>query len=149
MLLGLVIFWTGRNKYASAPGVDIREEGKKKVLGPLNYVQLITIGSLFLIPLCYILILQNHLMDYILLGLFILISASLIRSGIKEDQEKGVSIWKDRMIALIIFMIIIISFWACFEQAGTSLTLFADRNCLLYTSPSPRDRQKSRMPSSA
>ena len=23
------------------------------------------------------------------------------------------------------------------------------RNCLLYTSPSPRDRQKSRMPSSA
>ena len=128
MLLGLVIFWTGRNKYASAPGVDIREEGKKKVLGPLNYVQLITIGSLFLIPLCYILILQNHLMDYILLGLFILISASLIRSGIKEDQEKGVSIWKDRMIALIIFMIINISFWACFEQAGTSLTLFADRN---------------------
>ena len=27
---------------------------------------------------------------------------------------------------------------------------YADRNtCLLYTSPSPRDRQKSRMPSSA
>ena len=24
-----------------------------------------------------------------------------------------------------------------------------DENCLLYTSPSPRDRQKSRMPSSA
>ena len=24
-----------------------------------------------------------------------------------------------------------------------------DKNCLLYTSPSPRDRQKSRMPSSA
>ena len=24
-----------------------------------------------------------------------------------------------------------------------------DNNCLLYTSPSPRDRQKSRMPSSA
>ena len=28
--------------------------------------------------------------------------------------------------------------WVCVEQA-----------CLLYTSPSPRDRQKSRMPSSA
>ena len=25
----------------------------------------------------------------------------------------------------------------------------ADKTCLLYTSPSPRDRQKSRMPSSA
>jgi POT family proton-dependent oligopeptide transporter len=32
------------------------------------------------------------------------------------------------MIALIIFMVINITFWACFEQAGTSLTLFADRN---------------------
>ena len=32
---------------------------------------------------------------------------------------------------------------ACFAGAGLST------NCLLYTSPSPRDRQKSRMPSSA
>jgi POT family proton-dependent oligopeptide transporter len=32
------------------------------------------------------------------------------------------------MIALVIFMLINVSFWACFEQAGTSLTLFADRN---------------------
>ena len=29
------------------------------------------------------------------------------------------------------------------DQSGSSMT------CLLYTSPSPRDRQKSRMPSSA
>ena len=27
--------------------------------------------------------------------------------------------------------------------------VFMTQNCLLYTSPSPRDRQKSRMPSSA
>ena len=27
--------------------------------------------------------------------------------------------------------------------------IFKNENCLLYTSPSPRDRQKSRMPSSA
>ena len=35
---------------------------------------------------------------------------------------------------------------------GTSkarLYHYYDSNCLLYTSPSPRDRQKSRMPSSA
>ena len=35
--------------------------------------------------------------------------------------------------------------------AGYSLTFFRIpfKDCLLYTSPSPRDRQKSRMPSSA
>ena len=32
------------------------------------------------------------------------------------------------MIVLLIFMLINVTFWACFEQAGTSLTLFADRN---------------------
>ena len=33
------------------------------------------------------------------------------------------------------------------SDAGNASILF--QNCLLYTSPSPRDRQKSRMPSSA
>jgi len=128
MLLGILIFWMGREKYAMAPGVDFPERGKQKIFGSINYIQAITGGSLFLIPLCYILIFQNQVLDYILLGLFVYVSWSLISAGNKADQEGGVSIWRDRMIALIIFMIINISFWACFEQAGTSLTLFADRN---------------------
>ena len=33
-------------------------------------------------------------------------------------------------------------------EVNTKLS-FMDKGCLLYTSPSPRDRQKSRMPSSA
>ena len=32
---------------------------------------------------------------------------------------------------------------------GFSQIVDPDNGCLLYTSPSPRDRQKSRMPSSA
>ena len=35
-----------------------------------------------------------------------------------------------------------------YEQAKTDISKDLD-DCLLYTSPSPRDRQKSRMPSSA
>jgi POT family proton-dependent oligopeptide transporter len=123
MLMGMFIFWNGRKKYEGTPGLEIREEGKKKVLGPLNMVQVVTIGSLFLIPLCYILINQNEILKYIFLGLFILVAYQLISAGAKEGK-----VWKDRMIALVIFMVINIIFWACFEQAGTSLTLFADRN---------------------
>lgn len=128
MLLGIFIFWSGRKRYGHAPGVDIQEAGKEKLFGPLNYVQGITLGSFLLIPLCYVLIMQNQLLDYILVGLFVFVSYILINAGIAEDKATGVSMWKDRMIALIIFMVINISFWACFEQAGTSLTLFADRN---------------------
>ena len=40
-----------------------------------------------------------------------------------------------------------------YKEAGSVVidvkSLPADWTCLLYTSPSPRDRQKSRMPSSA
>ena len=78
--------------------------------------------------MAYFLIQHNSWLDYILVGLFIFISFVLIRAGISADAKNNVKVWRDRMIALIIFMIINIAFWACFEQAGTSLTLFADRN---------------------
>ena len=35
------------------------------------------------------------------------------------------------------------------SETDHRLGFAADNSCLLYTSPSPRDRQKSRMPSSA
>jgi len=128
MLLGLLVFWTGRHNYAAAPGLNFTEEGKQKVVGFLNKAHLVYILSFVLIPLCYFLIYQNSWMDYILITLFLFISYTLVKAGVAADAEQKVSIWKDRMIALIIFMLINITFWACFEQAGTSLTLFADRN---------------------
>ena len=39
--------------------------------------------------------------------------------------------------------------WAVVEQACGEGRAGQQQDCLLYTSPSPRDRQKSRMPSSA
>ena len=38
-------------------------------------------------------------------------------------------------------------FW--YDDIATYKVRFQANSCLLYTSPSPRDRQKSRMPSSA
>lgn len=123
MLLGLVIFQFGKNNYAAADGLEVTEAGKKKVLGPLNMVQVITVASLLLIPVCYLLIANNEVLNYLFLALFIYVAYSLISAGFKEGKQ-----WGDRMIALVIFILINVVFWACFEQAGTSLTLFADRN---------------------
>ena len=36
-----------------------------------------------------------------------------------------------------------------FYWLGLTLTIYANTGCLLYTSPSPRDVEESRMPSSA
>lgn len=140
MLLGILIFWSGRNSYKKAEGLEVTEAGKKKLFGPLNYATAISIGSLLLIPLCYILILENWLIAILLISLFFLMVVLLILAGVSEDKRfkaenlvdslgaTGTNKWRDRMIALIIFMLINVVFWACFEQAGTSLTLFADRN---------------------
>ena len=122
MLLGLLIFWIGRDNYAAADGLDIQEAGKAKVLG-LQLYQVISIASLLLIPLCYVLISQSNILAILLTLLFFFVAYNLISAGVKEGP-----MWRDRMIALVIFMIINVVFWAFFEQAGTSLTLFADRN---------------------
>ena len=39
--------------------------------------------------------------------------------------------------------------WAVYGDSETSPTTQTHPTCLLYTSPSPRDRTRSRMPSSA
>ena len=46
-------------------------------------------------------------------------------------------------------MIISMGFNTTLYGHSYHLIVERDRTCLLYTSPSPRDRQKSRMPSSA
>eukprot|EP00828_Plagiopyla_frontata_P027135 TRINITY_DN3531_c0_g1_i5.p2 TRINITY_DN3531_c0_g1~~TRINITY_DN3531_c0_g1_i5.p2 ORF type:complete len:100 (+),score=25.89 TRINITY_DN3531_c0_g1_i5:101-400(+) len=39
--------------------------------------------------------------------------------------------------------------WCSTSKQSIFIIFYVERACLLYTSPSPRDRQKSRMPSSA
>ena len=70
---------------------------------------------------------QNNWLIYLLIGIFVLVVFQLISAGVKEG-----GVWRDRMIALTIMMVINIIFWAAFEQAGTSLTLFAKGKCKPY-----------------
>ena len=50
-------------------------------------------------------------------------------SGIAEEPTVGLTkVEKDRILAIFIITAFVIAFWAAFEQAGASLTLFADQN---------------------
>ena len=122
MLAGLLIFWSGRKKYVDVPNITITDAGREHWLGMERW-KTITLLSLLLIPLCFVLISQNQILIYLLIAIFILVVFQLISAGVKEG-----SVWRDRMIALSIMMVINIIFWAAFEQAGTSLTLFAKEN---------------------
>ena len=62
------------------------------------------------------------------------VEVSLVDAGMKEIKVKDNGKGMDREDAIL-----------CFTPHATSKI----RNCLLYTSPSPRDKRQSRMPSSA
>jgi POT family proton-dependent oligopeptide transporter len=93
--------------------------------------KLVYAGSLAGIPLLYMLInkgrnirfLGQDLLFWLLIGLLAFVSFNLLREGFKSGKQG-----RDRILVLMILMVFNVVFWACFEQAGSSLTLFADRN---------------------
>ncbi len=124
MLIGVGIFLKGMHKLGTAGDPQNPEMLKK--FGKWVYG-----GSLAGIPLLYALInygqdiklFGQDLLFWILIGLLVFVCFNLLRAGFQGDRVQ-----RDRIIVLMILMTFNVVFWACFEQAGSSLTLFADRN---------------------
>ena len=57
---------------------------------------------------------------YILIGVVLFLFLLFSRIMRAPDQTR------DRMIAIVIFAVMTVCFWACFEQAGGSMTIFAN-----------------------
>ncbi len=123
MLLGILFFILGQNTFRSVTEPPDPKKLHGSYLGPLSLFHTTILGSLLVIPVLYFLILYNEVVGYLLLAVALYVIFSLLSRGIKEGN-----VLRDRMIVFIILMFFNIVFWACFEQAGTSLTLFADRN---------------------
>lgn len=119
MLVGLFVFNKGLNKNAF--------EGKGK---PTNYSEnqkkqsrLITLGAFATVPL-FALVIKFNQFEHYLVWL-----VSLFMTGYIIYILKKVSlIEKKRLLVTVYFTVLYVVFSAIFEQAGSSLTLFADRN---------------------
>lgn len=48
--------------------------------------------------------------------------------ALQDDKQPLTKVEKDRILAIFIITGFVIAFWAAFEQAGASLTIFADQN---------------------
>jgi POT family proton-dependent oligopeptide transporter len=123
MLCGLLIFWAGSKYFKHVSNPPNPEKLHSKVFGPFTQLQVTVILSFLAIPLLYFLIIYNSVIGILLLFTFMYVGYLLIKEGIK-----GGNILRDRMIIFIILCLFNILFWALFEQAGSSLTLFADRS---------------------
>ncbi|MDA0912808.1 MAG: oligopeptide:H+ symporter [Bacteroidetes bacterium] len=145
MILGTLIFWLGRKNFEHAALPPDEEKLHKPFIGflgstfstideenggkswrpliVLNRMQITVVLSVLAIPLLYFLIKNSELVGYLLAITAVFVIYNLISEAIKDGK-----VARDRMIMMIIMFVFNIVFWACFEQAGTSLTLFAERN---------------------
>ena len=69
----------------------------------------------------------------------------------KDKEGKNSTAKYVALFTTIVNFLISIYLWISFDQSTSNFQFVEDRtcSCLLYTSPSPRDRTRSRMPSSA
>lgn len=123
MLVGMLFFIGGQNTYREVAEAPNPERLNKPYLGPLTLKWTTILGSLVVVPILYLLIKNASVVGYLLYAALAYVLWSLLSRGFKEGK-----VLLERMIVFIILMVFNVVFWACFEQAGTSLTLFADRN---------------------
>ncbi len=123
MLLGAIIFMFGNKSFADKITPPNPEKLYSKVFGPFTQFHLVLMAIVATVPLIYLLVNFNEVVGFLLLATAIYVVYTLLSAGIK-----GGKILLHRMYAFIILLLFNVVFWACFEQAGTSLTVFAARN---------------------
>ena len=79
----------------------------------------------------------------------------ILQAGVVRGLQRGdeARYFLAELNGTVVGQLMITREWSDWRNGWTvwlqSVYVHADHRCLLYTSPSPRDRQKSRMPSSA
>ena len=124
MFLGLLVFMWGQ-KYLDGKAEPPNPEAlKKSFLGPINVEMACYLAGLGVIAVSMLLVMNSELIPEWFVGslgiaiFFGLVGYAFIKLGGTERK---------RMFAAIYFVLAQIPFWALFEQAGSSLTLFTDR----------------------
>lgn len=122
MFFGLLVFWLNQKSLGELGYVE--EKGRSKVLAGISWNVLILIISVVMVPVIASLLNYNKIFETILLIVGVGILGYLLINGfISKDKVAGQRLW----VVMVLF-IFNVFFWALFEQAGGSLTLFTDKN---------------------
>ncbi len=124
MVLGLIGYLMGRDKYL--PGIGVKAERSADMgraaaaaAGEGNPVAHGAIGAVLGAAVGYFLGSGSYL--GLIMGLVIGAALTITVLGTHGDERK-------RVIALFIVVFFVIFFWAAYEQTGSSMNLFADKN---------------------
>lgn len=122
MLAGLLVFWRGQNSLEDNGTPPNTELLKKRYLG-LSLENLVYLLSFLVVPLFALLVYKNDITEWALyiFGPFVL--GYLLYIALSSEKVE-----RERMYVILVLIVFSTMFWAFFEQAGSSITLFTDRN---------------------
>lgn len=124
MLLGLVTFLRGQRHLHGHGEPPDPDRLAAKVFPGFNVEWIIYLSAFAAVLVAWQLVQRSQ--D---LGLLLIIFGSLILGWVIWFSLARIEpIERDRMLVMLALIVVSVFFWALFEQAGSSLTLFTDRN---------------------
>jgi POT family proton-dependent oligopeptide transporter len=123
MVFGLIVFARGTKWYRNSEAPDQVKLSKPRAFG-LSLEWMIYIAAVIGVIINWQLVQNHHVVGSLLLSVVALVVVGLIWFSLTQCTK----IERDRLIAMMVMISLSVVFWTLFEQAGTSLTLFADRN---------------------
>ena len=124
MVFGQLVFLWGKRWLGDAGLPPNPEKLKEPVLGFLPKSWLVYLGIVCFVPLCAYMLIHplgvEHWMLKVLgpiVGLYMLFEIARAKPG-----ERG------KIVVILVLICFSITFWACFEQAGSSMTVFTDKH---------------------
>jgi POT family proton-dependent oligopeptide transporter len=123
MLLGFIVFQMGRKHLEGHGEPPTPEALKVRVAGPLNLERLIYLGGFLGVIPVFFLVQFNHIVG---IGLLAATTVSLLYIAWFLTTIGKVE--RERMLLALVLIFGAVVFFTLFEQAGTSLNLFAARN---------------------
>jgi len=124
MLAGYVVFILGKPLLEGKGEPPNPVALAKPIAGPLNGEWLIYLLSLIGVPVVWLLVQHNAIVGYLLAAGSALVIGYLIYFMVTECTK----VERERMTLALVLIAASVVFWTLFEQAGSSLNQFAERN---------------------
>jgi POT family proton-dependent oligopeptide transporter len=127
MLAGLIVFVWGKPLLEGKGEPPDPVKLKKPLLGPVNIEWAIYLGGIAAIAVVWVLVQRYAVVGYLLAAGSVLVLGYLALFMVRECTK----VERERMMLALVLIASSVVFWTLFEQAGSSLNLFAERNTQL------------------
>ncbi len=124
MLLGLLVFQIGINNGTfEGKGLPPDTDDNKRKIAGMSKSAWSVILAVLSVPLLTLLIYKSELAGFLLYAILALVVFVVAKSFVEITRAE-----REKIIVIFILAVFSTAFWAFFEQAGSTITLFAERN---------------------